>query len=302
MRDRNFASQGGRWTARVAVFLAAALLALLAAAPALADIVAPFDAGAEGWQISQHQGGTLESPSWFSTDGNPGGYIQFTDTDPEGDDDGGFFIRSGAPFAGDRAYYYGDNLSFDLRTSGPALTPPIVFIFSGVNAALAVGDATPGTSWSSFTIPLFTSDWSAPSGRLTKADFKALLGNLSSIVILADYQTAPGETTDLDNVALRAFTGISVQPTLSLIYTQHAFRGTLSSTDELSCPVASQVVAIFKQRKGDDKIVGLVQADSSGDFVLQQPAKKGKFYAAIREFHTPAVHCLEAKSPIVTRG
>jgi len=305
MRGRHLIwGSGGR--SITAVVAAAAFALLFAAADAKADIVTSFDSGADGWQVKQSSTATAAAPAWFSTGGNPDGYIQFSEADPVGDDQGGFFINTGAPFAGDRSSYYGDNLTFDLRINGTALNPPVVFLSgqtdAGPTSAYAYPLVVPGTSWTSFGLPLYYSDWKDPRGKLTKADFKSILATLSGITILADYQTAPGELTDLDNVALAEFTGATVQRSLSLQYAAHAFRGILSSTDETACPVGSQVLAVLKRRRGDDQIVGFVKTDASGTYALAQPAKRGTFYAAISERHTVTVHCTKAKSPSIRRG
>jgi laminin B (domain IV) len=304
MRDRNVALRRGRWAPCAALLAAVALLAF--APSALADVGTNFDANASGWKVQQSDSSSQTNPTWSASGGNPNGYIRFTDADPVGDDQGGFFVNSGAPFVGNRLNYYGDNLHFDLRINGVALNAPIVYLFgqsdSGPLAAFAAPSTGPTTSWSSFDIPLFQSDWNAPAGTLTKAAFKALLGNITSIEVLADYQTNPGETTDLDNVVFQHFTGLTGIRTLTLAYSGHAFRGHLSSSDESTCPSTGVVLAVLKRTKGDDKIVGFLQTDSNGDYVLQAPAKKGTYYADAREYHTVTTRCPEAKSPVIKRG
>jgi hypothetical protein len=278
---------------------------LLAPAPAAAEVlITGFDTGPDGWQVSQgHPGSPLDAPTWFDTGGNPDGYVQFQETDSVDDDLAGYFYNSGPPFAGDRSTYYGDNLSFDLRINGPALNPPVVILFAGDGAVYSKATATPGTSWTSFSIPLFPSDWKGRGSKLTKTSFKNDLANLTAVLILADYQTATGETTDLDNVALSPFTGQTVNRSLSLAYAAHAFRGKLRADDPGACPVSGQSVKVLLRRRGPDQAVGIALTDATGAYVLKQPArKKGAYYALTSESHTSAIHCLQAVSPSVHRG
>ena len=273
--------------------------------PAAAEVLTTgFDTGPDGWQVSQgHPGSRLDTPTWFDTGGNPDGYVQFQEADPVDDDLAGYFYNSGPPFAGDRSSYYGDTLSFDLRINGPALNPPIVILFAGDAAAYwkAPATATPGTSWTSFSIPLFGSDWNDGRTRLTKASLKNYLANLTAVLILADYQTATGETTDLDNVALSSFSGQTVKRSLSLVYAAHAFRGKLRADHPHACPVSGQSVYVFLRRRGPDQAVGITLTDATGAYVLKQPVrKKGTYYALTSESHTSAIHCLQAVSPTRT--
>jgi hypothetical protein len=292
----------------VSAVVAVAALALLVPATGLAapTILTNFNTGTDGWKVAQSLGAASSDPAWSSGGGNPAGFIRFADTDPPGDDQGGSFSITGTPFAGDRSSYYGDNLKFDLRVNGQALNSPIVYLFgnppTGDSAVYARVSGAPGTDWTSFAIPLYSSDWKDPVGVLTKAAFKAILANLTSIVILADYQTASGEFTDLDNVSLTPFSGVTVNRSVSLEYSAHAFRGKLSSDDTTKCPVTNQVGAVMKRKRGDDLVMGLVSTNSTGNFVLAQAAKKGRFYALFSERHSPTVRCLAAKSPTVLRG
>ncbi|MBA3810245.1 MAG: hypothetical protein H0X27_01100, partial [Caulobacteraceae bacterium] len=142
-------------------------------------------------------------PVYNTRGGDRGGYISTTDTQN--------IVAFLAPsqFTGDDSGYYGGSLSFSLQDTVPSdpQNYPAVIIYSG-GQAISYSGPPPGTTWTAYSIPLTEAGWTIyPGGEqngttpLTKAQFKAILANVTALAIEADWHTG-ADNTGLDSVSL----------------------------------------------------------------------------------------------------
>ncbi len=157
-----------------------------------------FDTGNECWQVGDLTGtGSVLSPTYFSSGGNPGGFIRAQDV---------FWWTSfiaPSSFLGDMSAAYGGQLRFQQlelpNSGGPA--PSVALVGAGLQ--LGYAGILPGTDWTTVVVPLIPGGW-VKYGTLTPATAEELLAVLSSLTALrinADYLDGPDQV-DLDNVAL----------------------------------------------------------------------------------------------------
>lgn len=179
-----------------------------------AQAAGTFDSDAEGW-TSFGNGGV--APVWQSTGGNPGGYISQLDSD----NSWGYLAAPAsylAPIAS------GGQMSFSLRHEYNVGT-----LNYGVRVALVGGgltliseQAVPTGDWKNYVFTLDAAggwrihgdtqqSYNAANSAPTVAQFDAVLGNLSQVLVAADYtdfNTLTGSThvdrTQLDNFRLSA--------------------------------------------------------------------------------------------------
>ena len=149
------------------------------------------------------------SPIYNGTGGNPGGYISWIQLGP------GTFYYFGAPskFRGDHSAAFRKQLTFDLRQSSTTLENPLaapfVVLSNAVKFIYIFTDTNPGSTWTSFSIPLDTSlnwrvatTWGA-SSTATDDDIRDVLSTLTDLRIRGEYGFGP-DTGQLDNVILGA--------------------------------------------------------------------------------------------------
>lgn len=186
--------------------LMVAVLAVTAAAPVMADITSTFDTDADGWTLApgHDRGSTL---TYAATAGNPGGCVEFNDAAGGAADE----FLAPAKFLGDDSGYYDGSLNFllaDDASSDSDLTSMVTITDADGNAlAQPFADFTRGGyvqfgyalnengGW--FYYPAGSTKGSTP----TRAEFQAVLGKVSSLVIRADFHSGT-EHTFLDNVVL----------------------------------------------------------------------------------------------------
>jgi hypothetical protein len=140
--------------------------------------------------------------TYHAAGGNPGGHISATDPSINS-----FFFAAPAKFLGDQSAAYGNALQFDLRLEG-------IFDFEeGVDLVLVGGGQTvvreaglnPGPDWRTFSVVFTESGWrkNTPTGAETSpAEFQAVLGSLTALYIIGEFQNGVVETAHLDNVIL----------------------------------------------------------------------------------------------------
>jgi hypothetical protein len=167
-----------------------------------------FTFDADGW-LAKNGASPI---SWFSTGGDPGGYVQAKDQ--SGDATLRFFSAP-AKFVGNKLAAYGGTLSFDLRVI--TVSPPNPYAMADVQLAATDGtlvshdgNFSPVGSWGSFSLDLVAdgSWWTylLPSGEqgiATESTMKYVLENLIGLRINGDYRLQ-GEATALDSVLLTA--------------------------------------------------------------------------------------------------
>jgi hypothetical protein len=187
--------KGTRLRISVPAFLFAASL------PALA-VTSTFDTDAEGWSAQ----GDIEGPlTWSATGGNPGGNVFIDDLTTGGVT---YFVAPSA-FLGNFAGAFGSQLTFDLMQrypGGPNQFDAEDVILSGGGFTVVYDTANNpvNNGWTSYSVPLSAAGWrlNTLSGATpTDEQFLAVLSNLSSLKIRAEYQTG-ADVGYLDNVAL----------------------------------------------------------------------------------------------------
>ena len=184
------------------VLAASVLIAVPGSAFAGILVQSTFDSDADGWVVGDFffSGGTA-APTFVPTGGNPGGFVR------TGDLFGWNAYQAPAKFLGNQSAAYGGNLHLEeqLLTSD-GIDYPMVVISDGTTS-LQFLTPPPGTSWTSFDIPLLASagwqvaldDTGDPGPAATEAQLLAVLSNLSFLHIDADWQTGVDQD-DLDNV------------------------------------------------------------------------------------------------------
>ncbi|MFC7156938.1 alkaline phosphatase D family protein [Halomarina halobia] len=168
-----------------------------------------FDEDAEGWLVSNNGGSNL--PEYFESGGNPGGHIG----DAENKGGVAWYYQAPFKFLGDRAAFYGGTLSFDLRqeqTDRQFDAEPTeggdVLLVSGERKLVYEfrgPDATPGTEWTSFEVPLTADapwiDLASEEPLATEDTLRAVLEDLEVIRIRGEYRGGD-DRSYLDNVVL----------------------------------------------------------------------------------------------------
>lgn len=186
---------GTRLRISALAFLFAASLPTLAA-------TSTFDSDAEGWSAQ----GDIEGPlTWSATGGNPGGNVFIDDLTTGGVT---YFVAP-ALFHGNFAGAFGTQLTFDLMQRYPGGAnqfndEDVILTGGGLTVVYDTANNPVNNGWTSYSVPLSPTGWrlntlsgSAP----TEEQFLAVLSNLSSLRIRAEYQTG-ADVGYLDNVAL----------------------------------------------------------------------------------------------------
>src|ERR1700749_1325208 len=88
----------------------ATLVGVLATLPAKANLTSTFESRAEGWNAVDPTGDYTST--WGSSGGNPGGYLQGSESDPLG---GTGYFYAPASWLGNWGAYAGGTLSYDLK-------------------------------------------------------------------------------------------------------------------------------------------------------------------------------------------
>lgn len=186
------------WTiTAAAVALAAGVPPASAAGTPLA-IRSTFNANDEGWRVVGDT--AAATPTFRSSGGNPGGYVEATDATTGGV----MYWQAPARFLGNRSAFYEGRLLFDLRQSATDSQfddDDVQLIGGGITLTLD-HSPNPATSWTRYSIPLKeTAGWRKGSVAATEADMRTALQNVTGLRIRAEFRT--GEDSDgLDNPTL----------------------------------------------------------------------------------------------------
>lgn len=181
-----------------------------------------FDADLEGWSIRTNNSNTgcdltalvTRTPTWESSGGNPGGFIQAVDPAESRT----AFWHAPAGFLGDQSSAYGGTLSYDLKQSATSSQyNEIDLVLEGGGIRLVFDTAyNPRTTWTHYDVPLETSvGWrvtTCDGPFATEAQIRQALGDVTMWLIRAEYRGGP-DTDGLDNVVLAEDSGI--EPELS---------------------------------------------------------------------------------------
>lgn len=172
-----------------------------ASLPALA-VTSTFDTDAEGWSAQ----GDIEGPlTWSAAGGNPGGNVFIDDLTTGGVT---YFVAP-ALFLGNFAGAFGSQLTFDLMQRYPGGpnqfdAEDVILSGGGLTVVYDTANNPANNGWTSYSVPLSAAGWrlNTLSGIApTEEQFLAVLSNLSSLRIRAEYQTG-ADVGHLDNVAL----------------------------------------------------------------------------------------------------
>ncbi len=173
--------------------------------PSKSVVFSRFDSESSAWTVVGDAQGKSVQPTYRPTGGNPGGYIEATD-----DAAGGVWYWS-AP----ASFYTGlsrawqtrgqliMSLTFDLRQSNlssPFKTSDVVMRGGGFTLAY-YSPSVPGTSWTSFKVPLTAAGWRNEIAKraATESEMAAVMGTLYSLWIRGEYRTGD-DIGGLDNV------------------------------------------------------------------------------------------------------
>ncbi len=187
-------------------------------------IESTFDTDTDGWQVWTIVQGPWNPPpvalqlnpslypTWISTGGNPGGYIN----QPYDPDANTTVFVAPSKFLGNQASFQNGTLSFSLRDQFNDGVPYLAAILVGSDRTLiSVPMGPPGTTtWSDFSLSLSPSNWyvNSPSGPgATSGDMTAVLSNLQELYIDADWHSGP-DSTDLDTVRLQSTVAAIPEP------------------------------------------------------------------------------------------
>lgn len=163
-------------------------------------VLSTFDANDEGWSIAGDAQGASVLPSWYSSGGNPGGYIAATD-DVAG---GVWYFRAPLSFHGDFTTAYNTTLVFDLKQSRTSSQFNSVDVYlRGGGLELTFDTAyNPGTNWTSYSLLLAeTGEWKLNGSAPTQAQMLQVLANITDLQIRGEYVTG-SDTGSLDNVRM----------------------------------------------------------------------------------------------------
>ena len=159
-------------------------------------LISTFDQDSESWAVN---GGIMY---YHSTEGNPGGFIEFED-----DQDGaGIFIAPGK-FLGDIRGYNQGILSFDLKNTNDNGQDSL-YGYGNIRITSSNSSAQKNVvplgyieEWTAFSIPLTSETWG-----VTESGWDSLLSDVIEISIQMDAQWNYFDRSGLDNFALSPYT------------------------------------------------------------------------------------------------
>ncbi len=182
-----------------------------AAAQGEKTVSSNFKSGLEGWAVGDINSSTSTAPdpnnppTFNAKGGDKGGYISTGDTENI------VAFLAPAQYTGNLSGYYGGALSFDAQdTDGADPGNTSVVVIYGDGISMTYGDAPAATTWTKYDIPLTQTGWTIYPGDqqvgttpVSKAQFKAILADVTNIAFLADWH-AGDDNSGLDSVVLAA--------------------------------------------------------------------------------------------------
>ncbi len=187
-----------------------------------AQIGSTFDSSTEGWTVKGNDTGIFftnpnDTPDYFSSGGNPGGYIG----DVDQKEAEAYFYFAPSKFLGDKSSFYNGSLSFDLKAN-LSDTPDFIRDFGDVvikTSSIVLGlelSDEPDDDWTSYSIGL-----NAAAGwvdrltglQATESQMQSVLSNLQVLKIRGDWSLSLAvDTSGLDNVFLTSPTPVTPGP------------------------------------------------------------------------------------------
>jgi hypothetical protein len=171
---------------------AAFAFALSIAQASATTISSTFDTGAEGWSALDAVGFDYSS-TWQSTGGNPGGFLEGIETDPNGGT--GYFIAP-SKFLGNLSAYAGGTLTYDFKVieGTDYYSDADVIISNGANSVSWTPDINPvGDGWVAFQVQLNEANFGS--------NLASILSNVTELQIRGEFIVG-AEEEGLDNVEL----------------------------------------------------------------------------------------------------
>lgn len=162
-----------------------------------------FTVDAEGWTAQAEGLGIDPIASWAALNGNPMGCYKGTDNAS-----GTFYFNSSIAYGTDLSPFYGAQLFFDLKQNANTFqtNEPDVMICKADGTKIVYNtSATPGTSWTTYAVPLLETGWkynSLAGLPVTYSDMLTFLEFVAVIKIRGDYSSITTETNWLDNVKI----------------------------------------------------------------------------------------------------
>ena len=267
--------------------IAGAVAIIAFSAPAVAGAATystGFDSDDAGWQILQiadPESVTLE-PDYSPTDGNPGGFIRYTDEESGVGDLEAYFS---SPFLLDPTDV-GGVLSFDLRSNATALRAAGagVIVFAEDESVSCQLGAPPNTAWNTYAV---TYDAHEPcwldidNNDADGSELEAAIDEGgASFLLFADMGTSSAELTDLDNLTWIGGPAVTDRE-LSIAYKKRtkSFSGRVTS-GEAAC-VDGEAVELYLERSGTDRRLAIDGTSGTGKWKVARKAKEGKRYYAV---------------------
>jgi uncharacterized repeat protein (TIGR01451 family) len=207
--------------------------ALLSAGTPL--VQSTFNSNADGWQTTS-DAFAYPLVGYSPISGNPGGHIYAVD----GYFGAYFYFDAPVKFRGNQAAAYRGSLTFDLRRSNNTPDPPgDDVLLNGAGLTLSASMPVPGTTWTSYSIPLEESRWINTATGLppTQAQMLAALSAVTSLRIRGEYSSDAFDSGYLDNVLLQrgpARITLVVTPTLA---------GTINNTASVTANEPDPILA-----------------------------------------------------------
>jgi len=290
--------------ATLSIVLAVAAGAIFAPGANAAPYTLGFNADADGFSVFQFQTGGGEyydlAPEYVSTDGNPGGFIRYTDPDSGSPEDTKARFR---PPAGPDIDHLGGVVSFDVRSTATGIVDDVfVTVEDTAGNKVSCAFGAPGAAWTSYAAQISASNpcWkdAADGTDATPSDLLTIFENEEgSWFVNADFGTGSGEVSDLDTFAIQTAPP-PVERALTIKYKKRAeaFIGFLTQPDGPAGDDCVQSVEVELYQAGaTNKLLGSDLTDENGKWKIKKRARTDKMYYALApELNEPA--CAEATS------
>lgn len=187
-------------------------------AAAFGAITSSFNTDADGWssvKLAYPNPGApptvldTYTPNWSSPNGNPGGFIYFTDPDGNNPIHGDTqYWSAPAKFLGDKSAYFGGTLTYYLTDyiGNPASynQEDIILVGGGLTLVYDTPVVPNAFNWTPYSVGLSAAGWKVGSlsgVAATTAEMQTALGSLTAFYIRAEYQLGE-DTGNLDEVNL----------------------------------------------------------------------------------------------------
>jgi hypothetical protein len=181
--------------------------ALSIAQASATTISSTFDTGAEGWTALDAVGFDYTA-NWQSSGGNPGGFLEGIETDPNGGT--GYFIAP-SKFLGNFSAYAGGTLTYDFKViqGSDYYSDADVIITNGANSVSWTPNINPvGDGWVAFQVQLNQANFGS--------NLASILSNVTELQIRGEFIVG-AEVEGLDNVKLTSSSAVPEPSTWAMM-------------------------------------------------------------------------------------